>query len=148
TVLCADEDMVEREAARLLTQSASVVVKMLSKRVTHKSDIGGVVLNLATAAASRKAAADIRVRFSAAYPDVPLDGFTVQPMVRMKDARELIAGLTTDPMFGPVVVFGAGGTAVEVVDDTAIGIVPLDEVLANDIIDRTRVSRLLAGYRD
>src|SRR5690606_34507072 len=76
------------------------------------------------------------------------DGFTVQPMVRMKDARELIAGLTTDPMFGPVVVFGAGGTAVEVVDDTAIGIVPLDQVLANDIIDRTRVSRLLAGYRD
>jgi acetyltransferase len=79
---------------------------------------------------------------------MPLDGFTVQPMIGWKGATELLAGLSVDPVFGPVVVFGAGGTAVEIIDDTATGLVPLDEVLAADLIDRTRISRLLKGYRD
>jgi acetyltransferase len=142
------ENEVESAAARLLTANASVVVKMVSKRITHKSDTGGVVLNLTWAGEARQAAIAVRTRFAAAYPDLALDGFTVQPMVRRSHARELIAGLTTDPTFGPVVVFGAGGTAVEVVDDTAVGLAPLDAVLAEDIVSRTRISRLLAAYRD
>lgn len=148
TVFCSSEDEVETAAVRLLTANTSVVVKMVSKRVTHKSDVGGVVLNLNWAGEARQAASAIRARFAAAYPDLALDGFTVQPMVRRPHARELIAGLTTDPTFGPVVVFGAGGTAVEVIDDTAVGLAPLDNVLAQHIIARTRVSRLLAAYRD
>ncbi|MEQ1718869.1 MAG: acetate--CoA ligase family protein, partial [Hyphomicrobium sp.] len=72
----------------------------------------------------------------------------VQPMVRRPGAEELIAGVSIDPVFGPVVVFGAGGTSVEIVDDTATGLAPLDDVLAADLVDATRVSRLLAGYRD
>lgn len=148
TVHCMDEDQVEVIAARLLKDVPRIVVKMLSKRITHKSDVGGVVLDLATPESARAAAVSIRSRFDRTHPGVRLDGFTVQPMIKRKGARELIAGLTTDPTFGPVVVFGAGGTSVELVDDTAVGIVPLDAVLADDIIERTRVSRLLAGYRD
>jgi acetyltransferase len=123
-------------------------VKMSSRFVAHKSDIGGVVLNVTTVPQAIKAAAGIRARFETAYPGMPLDGFTVQPMITLKGATELLAGLSTDPIFGPVVTFGAGGTSVEIVDDTATGLVPLDSVLAEDLIDRTRISRLLKGYRD
>jgi len=69
-------------------------------------------------------------------------------MVERKLAHELILGMSRDPIFGPVILFGAGGTAVEVMDDTAIGLPPLDDVLSGDIVDRTRIGRLLAGYRD
>jgi acetyltransferase len=148
TVTCASEEEVEEVSARMLLGTPRVVVKMLSRRISHKSDIGGVVLNLGHAEDARAAASDIRSRFTSAYPGLSIDGFTVQPMVTRKHGRELIAGITTDPTFGPVVVFGAGGTSVEVVDDTAIGLVPLDTVLAGDIIARTRISRLLEAYRD
>src|SRR5690606_25560686 len=75
-------------------------------------------------------------------------GYAVQPMVEMKHAHELIVGVNRDPIFGPVILFGAGGVAVEVVDDTAIGLPPLDDVLSEELIERTRIGRLLAGYRD
>ncbi|HWA19908.1 MAG TPA: bifunctional acetate--CoA ligase family protein/GNAT family N-acetyltransferase [Devosia sp.] len=148
TEIATDEAEVGRIAERMLGDNKAVVVKMLSKSVSHKSDIGGVVLNLSTADAARQAAVDIRARFVAHNSETPLDGFTVQPMVVRRRAEELIAGISSDPVFGPVILFGAGGTAVEVVDDTATGIVPLDAVLAADLIGRTRVSRLLRGYRD
>jgi len=148
TVSCKSEDDVAVAAARLLTKEPAVVVKMLSRQITHKSDLGGVALNLKTARDARFAAKMIRTRFQAAYPDATLDGFTVQPMVQSKHAHELLAGLTSDPIFGPLVVFGAGGTGVEVIDDTAMGLVPLDDVLASDIIKQTRISRVLRGYRD
>jgi acetyltransferase len=148
TAIAADETEVTRIAGKMLETSSALVVKMLSKSVSHKSDIGGVVLNLATAEAAGRAAEEIRARFVAQNPSTPLDGFTVQPMVVRRRAEELIAGISSDPVFGPVILFGAGGTAVEVIDDTATGILPLDAVLAADLIDRTRVSRLLRGYRD
>ena len=148
TIFSATEAGVEVAAGKLLGEASAVVVKMASKVVSHKSDVGGVVLNLTTALAAREAASHIRRRFGTAFQGIELDGFTVQPMVVRSGARELIAGISTDPGFGPVVVFGAGGTSVEVVDDTATGLVPLDDVLAGDLIDRTRVGRLLAGYRD
>lgn len=147
TRVATSEAEVGEIASELLRSSSAVVVKLLSKTVSHKSDIGGVVLDLRTPDAAVEAAAAIRQRAVAAGL-VQLDGFSVQPMVRRKHAHELLVGLTTDRSFGPVVVFGAGGTSVEVVRDTATGIAPLDEVLAGDLIDATRISRLLAGYRD
>ena len=69
-------------------------------------------------------------------------------MIVRKQAQELILGVSRDPVFGPVILFGAGGVAVEVMDDTAIALPPLDDVLAGDLIDRTRIGRLLAGFRD
>jgi acetyltransferase len=81
-------------------------------------------------------------------PGIDIGGFAVQPMVVRREAQELILGISRGPIFGPVVLFGAGGVAVEVVDDTAVALPPLDDVLAGDLIEQTRIGRLLAGFRD
>lgn len=141
-------DDVEKLALKLLETSDKIVVKLLSRQISHKSDIGGVALNIDTAAAARAAAEKMVKRVAKERPDATIDGFTLQPMVVRKNAQELLLGMSRDPVFGPVILFGAGGTAVEVVADTATGLPPLDDVLAGDLIDRTRIGRLLAGYRD
>ena len=139
----------ETAARRLLEAADAVVVKLLSKTISHKSDVGGVVLNIETPQAARQAAAEsIEQRVRELSPNADIEGFAVQPMVVRKQAQELILGMSRDPIFGPVVLFGAGGIAVEVIDDTAIALPPLDDVLAGDLIDRTRIGRLLAGFRD
>ena len=125
-----------------------VVLKILSPQITHKSDVGGVALNLGDADALRAAAQAMLRRVARQRPDATLDGFTVQAMVRRPAALELIAGAHVDPLFGPVLLFGQGGTAVEVVADRAVALPPLDEPLAQALIARTRVARLLAGWRD
>ena len=125
-----------------------IVVKLLSKAISHKSDVGGVVLNIETADAAAAAARSIEDRVRELAPDADIEGFAVQPMVVRKQAQELILGMSRDPIFGPVILFGAGGVAVEVMDDTAIALPPLDDVLAGDLIERTRIGRLLAGFRD
>jgi acetyltransferase len=125
-----------------------VALKILSPDVTHKSDVGGVALDLQNAAAVETAAQSLRARLQQYRPDASLQGFTVQSMVRRPNAHELIVGVTTDSVFGPVILFGAGGTAVEITADRAIGLPPLNVVLARELISRTRVSRLLAGYRE
>ncbi len=138
----------EEHAAHLLKDWDAVVVKLLSKAISHKSDVGGVVLNIETARAAREAAEAIEARVRKARPDADIEGYAVQPMVKMKHAHELILGVSRDSVFGPVVMFGAGGVSVEVVDDTAIGLPPLDDVLGEALIQRTRVGKLLAGFRD
>jgi acetyltransferase len=136
-------------AARpVLEAGGTVAVKILSPDIVHKSDIGGVRLDLTTEAAVRAAAADILDRAERLKPGARVTGVTVQAMVRRAKARELIAGLADDPTFGPVIVFGRGGTAVEVVNDKALALPPLDLKLAGDLIARTRVSRILKAYRD
>ena len=125
-----------------------VALKILSPDITHKSDVGGVVLDLQTAAAVEAAAKAVQERLRQYRPSASLKGFTVQTMVRRPNAHELIVGVTTDAVFGPVVLFGQGGTAVEVTADRAVGLPPLNTVLALDLISRTRISKLLAGYRD
>ncbi|MBN9310940.1 bifunctional acetate--CoA ligase family protein/GNAT family N-acetyltransferase [Devosia sp.] len=145
-VVVSDEE-VGTAAADLLTRHEAVVVKLYSRQISHKSDIGGVVLDITSREQAMVAAAGIRDRVKAAGLGA-FEGFTVQPMITRRHAHELLLGLKTDPSFGPVIVFGAGGVAVEVVRDTATGLVPLDEVLAGDLIDGTRIARLLAGYRD
>jgi acetyltransferase len=101
-------------------------VKILSPDIVHKSDIGGVRLDLTNEGAVRDAAADIFERAARLKPGARVTGVTVQPMVRRPKARELIAGLADDETFGPVVVFGRGGTAVEVINDKALALPPLD----------------------
>ncbi|TGQ31429.1 bifunctional acetate--CoA ligase family protein/GNAT family N-acetyltransferase [Mesorhizobium sp. M00.F.Ca.ET.216.01.1.1] len=138
----------EQAAGRLLKTSERVVVKLLSRTISHKSDIGGVELNLATAAAAGKAARAIEARVGKHAPAATIEGYAVQPMVARKQAQEVILGVSRDPIFGPVILFGAGGVAVEVMDDTAMALPPLDDVLAGDLIEHTRIGRLLAGFRD
>jgi acetyltransferase len=139
---------IEGFATELLKRNDSVAVKLVSRAVTHKSDVGGVVLNLRTAKAAEQAAREIAENVARRAPKAPIDGFTVQAMVERPGAHELIIGVSEDPLFGPIILFGAGGTSVEVVADTAIALPPLDTSLAKDLISRTRISRLLAGYRD
>jgi acetyltransferase len=125
-----------------------VVLKIASPDITHKSDAGGVALDLRDEAALRAACHTMLQRVRSARPEPRVDGFTVQPMARRPHAVELIVGTRIDPTFGPVLMFGAGGTAVEVLADRAIALPPINAPLARDLIARTRVARLLAGYRD
>ncbi|MBX9846959.1 MAG: bifunctional acetate--CoA ligase family protein/GNAT family N-acetyltransferase [Xanthobacteraceae bacterium] len=135
-------------AARPLLKSGAVAAKILSPDIVHKSDVGGVRLNLADERAVREAVADILARARTAKPDARITGVTIHPMIVRPRARELIAGLADDKTFGPVVVFGRGGTAVEVINDKALALPPLDLALADELIGRTRVARILNRYRD
>lgn len=135
-------------AKEMFAQGVTVVLKILSPDIVHKSDVGGVVLNLTTPEAVRSAAADILARAKRLRPEARVSGIIVQAMVVKAKARELILGLADDPTFGTVVVFGRGGTAVEIINDKALALPPLDLQLARDLIDRTRVSRVLRAYRD
>jgi acetyltransferase len=134
--------------AKPLLQRGPVALKILSPDITHKSDIGGVRLNLRDEAAVREATIEILERAKKARPDAHIQGVTVHPMINRPKARELIVGLADDPTFGPVIVFGRGGTAVEIINDKALALPPLDLKLAHELIARTRVSRILKRYRD
>jgi len=125
-----------------------VAVKILTPDVMHKSDFGGVSLDLDSPEGVRAAAGRMRRRLAELFPGARFEGYSVQAMVRRTHAHELIAGAALDPVFGPVIVFGQGGVAVEVTQDHAVGLPPLNLVLARDLVDRTRVARLLAGYRN
>ena len=124
-----------------------VVLKVLSPDVLHKSDVGGVRINLQSATAVQAAAEDILESVARIRPGARVTGLVVQPMVRTRHQRELYLGMATDPMFGAVIAFGAGGVAVEQIDDVAIGLPPLNPLLARALIQRTRVARLLRPYR-
>jgi acetyltransferase len=125
-----------------------VVLKIVSDDISHKSDAGGVVLNLPDAPAVQAAARSMLERLGHALPSARLQGFSVQTMVRRTHAQELIVGSSIDPVFGPVILFGQGGTAVEVMADRAVALPPLNTPLAQALVARTRVARLLAGWRD
>jgi len=124
-----------------------VVLKILSPELSHKSDSGGVELNLRDGAAVHDAALQMLTRVHERHPHARIAGFSVQPMVQRPSAQELIVGASVDATFGPVVLFGQGGTAVEVMADRAVALPPLNRVLARELVSRTRVSRLLAGWR-
>lgn len=125
-----------------------IAIKILSPDITHKSDVGGVALNLESPNDVANAAKMMRKRAAELRPDAQIAGFTVQRMVRRPRAHELIVGMTTDSIFGPVILFGQGGTAVEVVADRSMALPPLNMTLARDLVSRTRVAKLLGGYRD
>ncbi len=135
-------------AAPFLSRNEAVVAKVLSPDIVHKSEVGGVRLNLTNAHAVGEAVNDILARARAARPEARIRGVTIHPMIVRPKAQELIVGIADDPTFGPVVAFGCGGTAVEVIDDKALALPPLDLKLAHDLIARTRISKVLAGYRN
>jgi acetyltransferase len=148
TFAATDAEQAVAHASTLFAQGATVVLKIMSRDILHQSDVGGVVLNLTTPDAVRAATADILARAKTLRPEAQISGVIVQPMLVRPKARELIMGLAEDPTFGIVVVFGHGGTAVEIIDDKVLALPPLDLSLARDLIGRTRVSRLLGAYRD
>lgn len=137
----------EEAAAAAGAIGGIVALKIRSPDLTHKSDVGGVALNLGNAARVRVEAEEMMQRVRAARPAARLSGFLVQRMVQRPSAIELIIGISDDPVFGPVIMFGQGGTAVEQLRDTTLEFPPLNEALARAQMARTRVWRLLQGYR-
>jgi acetyltransferase len=139
---------VEDAVAAARSVGFPVALKILSPDLPHKSDVGGVAVDLADDAQVRAGGERMLARVRAAAPAARLDGFAVQAMVRRPRAQELIVGASEDAQFGPVVLFGQGGTAAEVIADRALSLPPLNMRLAHDLMAQTRVHRLLRGYRD
>ncbi len=134
----------EDSAAKLATEIGfPVVLKLHSLTITHKTDVGGVELDLRDEAQVRAAFQGMRVRVGAAG----FDGVTVQPMIRVKDGYELILGSSVDPQFGPVLLFGLGGQLVEVFRDHALGLPPLNSTLARRMMEHTKIYQALGGVR-
>ena len=146
--LAATADEAEILARELLMQHERLALKLVSPQLPFKSDVGGVVLDLATPEAARAAAATLLQRIGAAHPKAEITGILLQPMVRSPSGTEIFIGLADDPSFGPVLLFGHGGTGVEVMGDVALALPPLDLNLAQALIRQTRVSKLLAGFRN
>ena len=137
------------QAAELAEQIGyPVAIKILSPDITHKSDVGGVVLGLDNADEVRDAAEHMYARVRKRFPAAELTGFTVQRMIKRPGAHELIIGMASDSIYGPVLLFGSGGTAVEVIGDREVELPPLNMSLARHLISRTQVFKLLTGYRD
>jgi acetyltransferase len=124
-----------------------VVMKVYSQDISHKSDVGGVLLNITTAQAVRGAYRELLEQVQRNRPEARIEGVTVEKMYRSRNGRELMIGVISDQVFGPVISFGSGGTAVEVMQDSAVSLPPLNNRLAHDLIDRTRVARMLGEYR-
>jgi acetyltransferase len=136
------------EAATLASEIGyPVVLKILSPQIIHKSDAGGVILDIASEAELRKAFDQIIQRAREYNPKAEIRGVIVQHMVKEK-GYEVILGAKTDPLFGPVILFGMGGIGVEFLKDVAIGLPPLNQTLARRIMEETKVYQLLKGYRN
>ena len=135
-------------AKAIIATHGACVVKIFSRDITHKSDVNGVVLDITTPEQAAEVTRSMLSRIALLRPDARIDGVTIHPMVKRPHARELIAGLAEDSTFGPVVVFGRGGKAVEQINDRALALPPLDLRLAHDLVSRTRVVRILRKYRD
>lgn len=135
--------------ARQLAESIGfpVVLKVRAEGVTHKSEVGGVLLSLKTADEVALGFELIRERVEKRAPKARFLGVLVQRMISRPNGRELIVGIARDPSFGPVLSFGMGGIAVEVVGDSALALPPLNPMLAQDLVDRTRVSKMLGAFR-
>lgn len=123
-----------------------VVLKVQSREIVHKSDIGGVRLDIRNEDELRSAARAIEDRLATLSPPPRLEGLLLQPMMPRRHSREVLVGASHDPAFGPVLHFGSGGITVELIDDTAVELPPLSPTLARELIDRTRVSRLLHSH--
>ncbi|MFW5940391.1 MAG: bifunctional acetate--CoA ligase family protein/GNAT family N-acetyltransferase [Chloroflexota bacterium] len=124
-----------------------VVLKLNSKTVTHKTDVGGVRLNLKSEEQVRQAFQDIADAVREHAGEEHFEGVTVQPMVDLSEAYEIIVGASPDPQFGPVLLFGTGGSLVEVFRDRALALPPLNTTLARRMMQRTRIYEALKGVR-
>jgi acetyltransferase len=124
-----------------------VVLKLNSATITHKTDVGGVRLNLADETAVRDAFRAIQKAVTRKVGAEHFGGVSVQPMIASKDGYELIVGSSLDPQFGPVLLFGTGGQLVEVFQDSALGLPPLNSTLARRMMEQTRIFTALEGVR-
>ncbi|MEO7392383.1 MAG: bifunctional acetate--CoA ligase family protein/GNAT family N-acetyltransferase [Ramlibacter sp.] len=124
-----------------------VALKIVSAQIIHKSDVGGVVLGLTSDGEVRAAASKMCEQVAFRQPDARVLGFTVQAMAHRPGAQELIVGVATDAVFGPVLLLGEGGTNVELRKNHAVALPPLNDLLAADLVDRSGLRPLLAGYR-
>jgi len=123
-----------------------VALKVASPAITHKSDVGGVLLNLKNATAVADGYARIMAAVTAAHPDAPIDGVHVQPMIT--EGQEVIVGMVRDPQFGPVMMFGSGGIEVEGLDDVDFALAPLLQTEAEEMLANTWAGRKLDGFRN
>ncbi|MFO0899518.1 MAG: GNAT family N-acetyltransferase [Pirellulales bacterium] len=140
-------DSAEAAVAAATELGYPVVLKIVSPQITHKTDVGGVRLNLNTAAEVRTAFEQMTARVREQQPSAELQGVSVQRMVAAADGREILVGASKDPVFGPVVMVGMGGVAAEVIADRALGLPPLNERLARRMLESLRAWPLLAGHR-
>ncbi len=124
-----------------------VAMKIASPDITHKSDVGGVRLNLSSADSVRRHFQEMTRAAKEARPEAHIDGVTLERMYTGHYGRELMVGALHDPVFGPVISFGSGGVSVEVLQDRAVALPPLNETIIRNMIGRTRVARLLKGFR-
>ncbi len=125
-----------------------IAMKILSTDITHKSDAGGVRLNINSAHEVRSIFRQLVDEVQAKVPDASIDGVTIEKMYRSSNGRELMIGIIRDPVFGPVISFGSGGTTVEIMGDSVISLPPLNHRLATDLINRTKVSKMLGEFRN
>ncbi|MFA5371142.1 MAG: bifunctional acetate--CoA ligase family protein/GNAT family N-acetyltransferase [Sideroxydans sp.] len=125
-----------------------VAMKVNSPDITHKSDAGGVILNLRNAHEVRAAYQHIIDNVQLNRPGTRVDGISIEPMIVKANGRELMIGVTTDPVFGPVITFGAGGTSVEIMGDRAVALPPLNSFLARELIRGTRIAKMLGTFRN
>jgi acetyltransferase len=125
-----------------------VVMKIYSEDISHKSDVGGVELGIQSAGEVRGAFNSLMERVASVRPDARLDGVTVEQMHKTANGREIMIGVIKDPVFGPVISFGAGGTAVEVMQDVVVALPPLNKRLANNLVARTKIAKALGEFRN
>jgi len=125
-----------------------VAMKIDSPDITHKSDVDGVRLNVASAEAAFAAYQEMLDAVHKRSPSARLSGVTVEPMIVRPHGRELMIGVMRDSVFGPAITFGAGGTMVEIQRDRAVALPPLNAFLVGDMIQETRIAKLLAAFRD
>ncbi|WP_102108050.1 bifunctional acetate--CoA ligase family protein/GNAT family N-acetyltransferase [Oceaniglobus roseus] len=125
-----------------------VALKIQSPDISHKSDVGGVRLGIADGAAAEAAFHEIVAGARRLRPEARIEGVTIEPMARLAHGRELLLGMSRDPVFGDAIAFGLGGTQVELLADTAIALPPLTAVLARRLVERTRAARLLGAFRN
>lgn len=125
-----------------------VAMKIHSLDITHKSDVGGIRLNISNAHAVRSTFHELMDEVHEKYPDLNIEGVTIEPMYTPPHGRELMIGVISDPIFGPTITFGAGGVQVEVLRDRAVALPPLNKLLAEKMICQTRVAKLLGNFRN
>lgn len=125
-----------------------VAMKINSPDITHKSDVGGVRLNLANAQEVRAAYHEIIESVMLHQPKAHVNGVSIQPMIVKPNGRELMVGVTNDKVFGPIITFGAGGTTVEIVGDHSVALPPLNTFLVKDLIQGTHVAKMLGTFRN
>ncbi len=136
------------EAMMIATQLGfPVALKIDSADISHKSDVEGVALNILNATGVRDAYTEMMQTVTRLKPAARINGVTVQTMARARRGREVCVGLVTDDPFGPVIAFGAGGTMIELIDDRAMELPPLNQFLARQLISRSRVARTLGEWR-